>query len=510
MNLSNNIKKQSDWYLTVFIVLGILIMLNYFSYQMFYRWDITQNGDYSLSDSSKQTASEVDDIVQIKLYFSQELPPQYINLKQEVSDILDEYASHAKNKITYEYIDPKVDQSTQQQVAMMGIPQLQFNVLEKDKYQVVNGYLGMVIQYGDKREVIPMVLDTTDLEYRVTLGLKKVTNQNMPAVGLVTSHGCASPKKDLATVYKKLSELYEVTEIDLSASKNISADLQTLLIIGPTQKFSEEELKRIDAFLLAENSLMILADGVNYEEGLSASINDVGLQSLLTTYGIKYNHDLVMDFASNEMASFTQGYMSYATNYPFWPKIRSDGFDKNNLAVAKLESLALPWVSSLSSSLTSSYERQISYLAKTSAKSAIQSENFNLNPQNIALPESFNQYAVAVQIVGKFKSAYGDQMTDNARLVVVGDSDFIRDGFLRKTSDNLIFFQNLVDGLTLDQNLISIRSKGISERPLKELPDSIKMVLRYFNVFLVTLLFVLFGVVRYWLRRRVKFADDIN
>ena len=150
MKINSKFLSKTNSVALIIIALGILIVLNFFSYNIFYRFDLTQNKDYSISKVSKNTVADLKDIVSIKAYFSANLPAQYINLRQEVSDILEEYGSYSGGKVRFEFIDPGDDQALEQELYLAGIPQLQFNVLEKDKYQVVNGYLGLLIQYGEK------------------------------------------------------------------------------------------------------------------------------------------------------------------------------------------------------------------------------------------------------------------------------------------------------------------------------------------------------------------------
>jgi ABC-type uncharacterized transport system involved in gliding motility auxiliary subunit len=88
--------------------------------------------------------------------------------------------------------------------------------------------------------------------------------------------------------------------------------------------------------------------------------------------------------------------------------------------------------------------------------------------------------------------------------VVVGDSDFATDMFTGGGADNMLFFQNLVDGLSLDSDLINIRAKTATERPIT-LPDKkAKETMRYLNIFGVTVVVLVIGMLRYFLRRRNK------
>jgi ABC-type uncharacterized transport system involved in gliding motility auxiliary subunit len=114
---------------------------------------------------------------------------------------------------------------------------------------------------------------------------------------------------------------------------------------------------------------------------------------------------------------------------------------------------------------------------------------------------SGTQYALAVRLTGKFKTAFPDGKPEEKQadakdkpaeksaniglketkqdntVVLVGDSDMIYDGFsIRKANSpfgviatamngNLNFAQNLVEQLSGDNNLIAVRSRAISEHP---------------------------------------------
>ena len=166
--MQDNLKKKinkADTSITALFLIGIIIAVNFLSYQLFFRWDLTQNKVYSISKVSKNTVGKLDDIVNVKAYFSENLPGQLFSLRQEVEDILDEYQNYSNGKIKIEYIDPNDDEETQRELYMIGIPQLTFETYEKDKRELVNGYMGIAISYGDNTEVIPAVKqNTSDLE----------------------------------------------------------------------------------------------------------------------------------------------------------------------------------------------------------------------------------------------------------------------------------------------------------------------------------------------------------
>jgi ABC-type uncharacterized transport system involved in gliding motility auxiliary subunit len=402
--------------------------------------------------------------------------------------------------------------NAQTELAAKGIPTLQFNVLRNDSYQVVNGYLGILIQYGDKTQVIPVVGDTSNLEYQLTSDIKKLAGKNLPVIGLVTSNKTAATAAGAATgdavmsqAYAKLTDLYQVKNIDLGKDK-ITDDISTLLIVAPKEKFTDDELKKIDAFVMKGKSLVLLADGVNVAKGMGATKNDLGLDKLLSAYGLKLNNDLVTD-TSNGRASFSSNNgsytMTYMINYPLWPKILPNNMDKSNVIVANLQNIILPWASSIT--VTPKAGENIVYLAKTTGDARSETDNFVLDPQAVGNNNGqAGQYDLGVYASGKLTSAFGQGSTDKARIVVVGDSDFATDMFTGDGSDNLLFFQNIIDGLSLDSGLINIRAKSATERPITMPANKAKEAMRYLNIFGVTVIVVVFGVSRYFIRRRNK------
>jgi len=518
MDLNNTVKKikKTDLSIAVIIIIGILIVINFFSYQIFYRWDLTQGRIYSISKVSKDTLGKLDDVVNIKAYFSSNLPNQFLTVKQETADILNEYQNYSKGKIRSEFIDPSNDESLQRELYAKGIPQLTFEVLEKDKSQLVNGYMGIAISFGNKTEVIPAVnQNTSDLEYQLTTAIKKVTADKIATVGFLTSNGTASLQNSVSNAYQAVEKLYNTREIDLKNAKSIPEDMDTLIIIGPKEKFLDDELKAINSFVMRGGSLFVMLDGVKIAQGLTASKNETDLDKLLEKYGIKVNQDLVAD-ARSGVASFSSGFVTFSSNYPFWPKITKEGFDQANGAVSNLSNVVLPWASSVTVDESKIGQGFYTNLAYTTDKAWGQSDSYNILPisnQALSPQGAQKQYTLAVDVRGKIKNAYPDKSSPSqaeARLIVVGDSDFIYNNFLQGSPDNLTFFQNLVDSLGFGQDLISIRSKNITSRPIKEgLTDSTRATIRYANVIGMTLVVVAYGLIRYFMRRRSRFVDEL-
>lgn len=518
-------QQRNNVIISSLIVLGILIVFNILSYQIFHRFDLTQEKVFSISDSTRNLLKGLDDIVTIKAYFSRELPAELLILRQEIKDTLDEYKNYSGGKLKIQFIDPGANEVLVREVQGLGIPQVQFNIRSQDKYEVRNGYFGLAIMYGDKKEAIPLIQSTRNLEYDLTAGIKKVSSSEAVSIGFLSGHGEWGIDDDLALVKNDLQKQYQAKNVDISGDELISDDIKTLVIAGPKEKFSDKELYIIDQFLMRGGNLFVALDNITVSNTLSPTNVETGLEKLLEYQGLKLSKNLILDSGSNEMVSFSSGFAQYFTSYPFWPKVVKQGFNQESIISNKLEALVLPWVSMVEILPGKAGDNKVTELVKTSGRSWTMTPPFDLNPQQQFAPigEAGPQLAAA-GVAGKFKSYFKGRLadfdfgglknsfiesTDKANIVLVGDGDFMQDKFVGRFEDNGVFFENVVDYLSLGEELIEIRSRGVSDRSLKELSNSSKVAIKFLNILGVTALVILFGVFRFYSRRRKRFADEL-
>lgn len=518
--MQNKTSKKTDFSITILLVVGIVAVVNFFAYQIFHRFDLTANKMYSISDTSKNTMRGLDDVVNIKAYFSKNLPAQWLNLQQEAIDILNEYEANSRGKVKFTIVNPEDTEEVQRELYMIGIPQLTFDTREKDKMQIVKGYLGVAISFGGKSEAIPMLKsDISDLEYQVTTAMKKVTNQSVGTIGYLTSNGTKNKEEETSVLMKELAKLYNVVDVDLESKESKIENVDTLLIIGPTKNFSDEQVKKISEFLDKGGAVFATVDGVKVEtKGLTATKNEIAINKIFEKYGIKLNNDLVADSRSG-VVPFTQGFMQFQVQYPLWPLVNNDGFNKDQSAVSKIEQVLFPWVSSLDKS-SSANKFNVVDLVKSSKRSWLVKDNFNLNPNSVDKPSGeLSQRTIAMISDGALPQEFlnpvdGKDKKDSGfkgKLAVVGDSDFVIDQMTESgQNDSLVFAQNIIDSLSLDGDLINIRSKNITNRPISDtLSDAQKAAMKYGNVFGVMVLVLIFGMTRYFFRRRSSFVDQL-
>jgi ABC-type uncharacterized transport system involved in gliding motility auxiliary subunit len=96
----------------------------------------------------------------------------------------------------------------------------------------------------------------------------------------------------------------------------------------------------------------------------------------------------------------------------------------------------------------------------------------------------------------------------SSRLIVVSDGDFPVNGEGQQARqippDNLNFIVNGIDWLSDDTGLIDLRTKEVNSRPLDQMDDGKKALLKYLNFLVPILLIIGFGVVRWQSNRNLR------
>jgi ABC-type uncharacterized transport system involved in gliding motility auxiliary subunit len=126
----------------VLLIAGILIVVNVIAVQLFFRWDLTPNKIYTLSDASKSIVSKLDDKLVIKAYFTDNLPAPYNNNRRYLQELLDDYRNASNGKISYEIISPSDETELENDAQKYGIQAVQVQTVENDRAQALKAYIG--------------------------------------------------------------------------------------------------------------------------------------------------------------------------------------------------------------------------------------------------------------------------------------------------------------------------------------------------------------------------------
>jgi gliding-associated putative ABC transporter substrate-binding component GldG len=477
----------------VLTIIGIVIVANYLSYNLFARLDLTQGRIYSLSRGSTDLVDRLEDPVIVKAYITKDLPPPYNAYSKYVTDLLKEYRAQSKGNLRFTRINPS-DDETKREAVRAGILPLSFPDVSPDKYGIKQGFMGLLFIYGDRREVIPAIEDISGLEYEVTRQIRRITTEELSKIVFSKGHGELEFTAQSDFV-RRLTEDYRVESINIEEAE-IPEDAKSLVVAAPRGEFSEQALRRIDHFIGSGGTAAFLLDRVDVDmESFMTRDIRTGLDALLRHYGIRVGEGLVFDRQNQSVAIQTRrGFftMRNYVAYPLFPLVTN--FDRSNPVVKDLESIVLPFVTSLEGGES---------IAFSSKRSWTSPKIFNASPMQDYEPGEDAEkgpLGLAVVKTGESPGFFDESETRSVRLAVVGTSRFVDPRF--GYASNYAFFLNIIDWLTQEESLISIRSKGIGLRPLKPLSDTLKKGIRWVNILLPLVVVFFLGTSRWRSRRR--------
>jgi gliding-associated putative ABC transporter substrate-binding component GldG len=487
-------------YITTILVIAILLVVNLLSNEFHLRFDLTDEKQYTLSQATKDILNDLEEPVTIKAYFSEDLPPNVIKARQDFQEMLVEYASLADGLLLYEFINPNENEANEQDAMSHGIQPVLINVREKDQVKQQKAFLGATVALDDRSDVIPLIQPGTAMEYALSTAIKKISVKDKPTIGFLQGHG-EPPLSELLQLQNQLTVLYTVREVNLS-TEEIGDDISSLVIIRPTDSISYQELNRIDNFLARGGKVAIAMNRVvgDLQNASGTSLN-TGIESWLQQKGIVVENNFVVDATCGAVTvQQQQGFFTMQTNvsFPFLPRISNFA----DHAITKgLENVLLEFASSIRYSGDSTKRFTPIVLTSEKSNSLGAPQFFNIQKQWTDADFPLRNLIVGAAIEGKLAGK------TQSKMVVISDGDFIVTGSPQRPRqlqpDNVSLMANSIDWLSDDTGLIALRTKGVTSRPIDELEDSTKTILKYSNFLAPLLLVIGYGLVRMQ-RNRMK------
>lgn len=535
-----NNKKSNHFALFFAILAGIFILLNVLSVKGFFRLDLTRDNKYTLATASKETVQNLKDTLTVSAYFTEGLPPPYAQHARYVNDLLEEYLASSNGKFAFEFIDPQALESSEEkqekknvqrdifgrlvreatsiekELGELGVEPVEIRVLSEDQQQTKRAYMGIVIRYQDKHRVIPVVQNLADLEKTMTSLMRKLVREKEPVLGIL--RGAQSPS--LEKLSQALKENVEIRDyVDVSNNLEIPENVDALLVFGSGEHFGVDGAKKIHKFIASGKSAALLIDRFAIDPQ-SFSAKPYGPQSkvhtmldLLRGYGVEVGDNMVADAscASINMQEQRGGFnFSVPVKYPFAPELMNLSFESS--ITRGLSQVYMPFVSSIT--ITPVDGLKVQSIANSSKVSWLEKEPIDINPRR-----DWNQrdikpdgpHVLMIEAQGKVPNVFNEQNFDSkeTRLVVVGGSAPVWDDFLGPA--NLALALNMVDWLVADTALLEMRSRNFSDLPIdKDLSDTTRNMVKYFNILGVPLLLVLYGLIRWRMRESRRLALQMS
>ncbi|MDI9358513.1 MAG: gliding motility-associated ABC transporter substrate-binding protein GldG [Phycisphaerales bacterium] len=319
----------------IVICIAIALLLNFLLSFIKFNIDLTADKRYTLTKPTVQLLTGLHTPVHIKIFLAGDLPLKYKKLQEDCADLLNEFAYETKNNLVYEFVDLnslKLDDSSRfylyDSLSRLGIPFEQKSAVVSKNDKNIFLFPGALISVEGKQPVAidlrsskvifkpfniiddePQIDEraTTNaasalLEYKFANAIEKLTRTIIPTVAYCVGNG---EPIDLSVndLGESLRFDYNLRIVDLKKSYPNPQQVNLLLIVRPTETFTNEEKIKIDQYLMhggkifwaidklyaSMDSLMrAQSDFVAYDRGLD-------LDDILFKYGIRINGDLVQD-----------------------------------------------------------------------------------------------------------------------------------------------------------------------------------------------------------------------
>jgi ABC-type uncharacterized transport system involved in gliding motility auxiliary subunit len=490
----------------------ILVLLNLVLGAPRARIDLTQGRLYTLSEGTRSVLGKLEAPVKLRLYFSQgaEVPLPIKAYGRRVEDTLAEFRQAGRGKVLLEKLDPEPDSEAEDSAALEGVEAQVSGT--GDKF-----YLGVSVSYADQKVALPaLALDREPLlEYDLTRAIARATATSkavvgvmsaLPVFGMPPSQFTGGQPMEPQVFIGELRRDYTVKRVSLDADR-IDDDVKVLVVIHP-RGIGDKAQYALDQFVLRGGKLIAFLDPSAYFDQMGAMGGMGGgtpssLDKLLKAWGLAFDSGkVVLD-------------MRYVTGagprtLPTLLSLNDSAFAPNDIATARLGSLLMPFAGVFTGNPAEGLSETV--LMKTSTYSQLV-DSFAATAQGEAAVKGFQpsgtEYALAVRLTGKFKTAFPDgkpkaedkgkppgvktadakdaaplkvSAADNA-VVLVGDSDFINDGAAVQIQEifgqriviprngNIAFAQALVDQFAGDPDLIKLRSRASAARPFVRIRD---------------------------------------
>ncbi|MDP3975898.1 MAG: GldG family protein [bacterium] len=510
------------------VVAGVLILLNVFSYRFFVRSDWTATGRYSLSESSEKVLENLNDLVKIKAYFTGNPPPQFLRVRQYVSDLLMEYDAAGDEYFDYEFIDPEGNPEVEQEAGVVGVVPVTMQARDEGEAQSKTGYLGIGIFYQGKTDAIPVIdhqkLET--FENDLTTAIFNLTQPNKKVVGFLTGHGeytigesfnQGSQADQYSFAAQVLRKNFEVRTVNLAEDEQPLEGVDVLVSARPESDFSQRDTVAIDQFLKNGGSLLLLVDGYAFAGGADLEPIETNALEFLRPLGVSVQRKLLLD-SSADKANIDRGGIVVSELYEPFLRLLEEHFSDGPI-MTNIRSLSFRFTSPLLIEPVEGLEYD--EFIRTTDQAWVQEEPFKIQPNNIPPPtdDIRSQHTVAVAVSGVLpsldaaSSRSGAGESKPSRVIVVSDTEFLGNpnsmalqfGMVDFTP--YVVFLNMVNYLAYGNDFINILGKTLDDSPIKTLTKNERRTISLLGIALVPVLVTMAGALRLWRRKR---SDKIS
>ncbi|MCX6214075.1 gliding motility-associated ABC transporter substrate-binding protein GldG [Spirosoma sp.] len=512
--------------LRTLLIIAALIAINVLSAFVFFRVDLTQEKRYTLSDATQTLLADLPDAIHVDVYLTGDLPPGFKRLENAVRETLDEFSARAGKTITYRFIDPDLITNPEEKNKLIdklqqrGLLPTNLFANEAGKRTEKLVFPGAIVSYkgqetaalflkGNKtaspEEQLNQSYEGVEFQLASTIRRLTQTAENRRRVGLLYDHTQVPPSR-FADLLASVQQNYDLFFIDMSKPGPITG-LDVMLVPKPDKPFTEEEVFKIDQYVVNGGRALFFVDGQRVDsvnnQGTYAQPLSLNLDDLFFRWGVRINRDVVKDYYCVPIP-LTVGNLGDKPNiqllpWRFYPLINNFGTSGNPIVrnldavlarfTSTLDTVRAPGIQKTPLLLTSPYTKVLKAPALISYNEARQQPD----------PKTYNEGTklIGCLLEGRFQSLFANRILPGdprangfrpegvaSRVLICSDGDLIVndvdykrnapyplgfDRFTRNTFGNKDFALNAIDYLVDPAGVIAARARTITLRPLDKI-----------------------------------------
>jgi ABC-type uncharacterized transport system involved in gliding motility auxiliary subunit len=456
----------------IVVAIGIFAAVNYLGVRQTYRWDLTENQAYSLSEQTIRILQNLDEPVQFTV-FAQEVGDYSFERYRRQLEIY----QYESNQVRVDYVD--VDRQP-----------------GRAKEAEITQYGTVVLTHKGREQRLSGV---TNLEEQtVTNALIKLVSGTEQKIYFTQGHGERdTANSDRMRGYDAVSrelvnENFIVAPLPLAQQTEVPEDATVVVIAGPTTDFLPAEIDALERYLARGGKLLALIDPPQ------GSADHLNLRAFLREWSIELGNDVVVDASGVGQLFGGDASVPVVMNYPAHPI--TDRFQVMT---------AFPYARSVNPVEGGAHTPQP--VLQTSARSWAETDLKALAAGKVEFTEGADRQGpvtLGLAVTAPATEApppplAGNQSEDapkpETRIVVIGDSDFAGNSALG-IQGNLDLFLNTVNWLAQQEDLIAIRPRDAQDRRLTLTADQLTRVM-LLSLFVIPGAVFAAGIYTWWRRR---------
>ncbi|MFY7963763.1 MAG: gliding motility-associated ABC transporter substrate-binding protein GldG [Chitinophagaceae bacterium] len=437
------ILQKKYWWILLLLFFGAILLV---SSSLHTKLDLTKEKRFSISNATKDLLSNLDTTIEVQVFLTGNLSSGFRKLSLATEELLSNYRDISNGKVSFTFRRPgeglpdTIKSMLYDSLLSIGVKPFnnELNREEGEKTEQII-FPSAVIKYKGRVKAVDLMSGKSGqdeesslnysealLEFKFDDAIDKITKKTFPVVAYAVGNG-EPYNPTVEDLLSTLSRNYRTGIIDLKKGVLDASKINALVIVKPSQTFTEKDKIKIDQFVMQGGRVVWFIDRLYAEfDSLLRSNADfiafdknLELDDILFKYGVRINSNLLQDLncAKQPMVIGNAGGQPQIDRipFPYYPLLSSSS---GHPISRNLDHVLSTFPSSIDTVKATGITKTILLASDTNSR-IINTPNI-VTLQSIKKEEDLRLYnksfvPVAILLEGKFSSLYANRLTPQAK-----------------------------------------------------------------------------------------------